>query len=112
MGVKSNSARRPKLDIDADHAPLAHQLAKTCRQDQGSAVRDSGFDNDVRPDIEDRLLIAKDIVRQLDDGNAEPGKRVNILLAPAYLEPEILHDAKAFIGIEIDAFAVDIDDLG
>src|SRR5690242_152143 len=52
---------RTDVDVDAEHAAAtAHQFEHGGEEHQGTSVRDSGFDNELRPRTPDDLLERKD----------------------------------------------------
>ena len=78
----SSSARPVVLadfDVDADHEAIAaEQLEDRRRERQRAAVGDAGLDDDLRLDSPDQLLDRDDVLRVLDDRQAEPVEVVRV----------------------------------
>ena len=69
-------------------------------------MRDACFNDKIGTHLIDHLLHTHDVIRQLDNRPAEPGKAIAIPLVPADLDPKIRENAKGLVAVEIKAPAI------
>ena len=104
--MRSRNSSGPNFYVDANDATFSDQLAQAGRVDERPAVSHPRFDDYIRLERKDDLLIAKHVVWKLDHWRAEPGESVSVFLIPGDLEPEISYDREAFVGVNRHTDAV------
>ena len=67
------------IDIDAEHLAVSHQLAQRGVVDQRAAMRDAGFDDQVRSHVPQDFLHGDHVLRVLDDRPAHPSEIIGVL---------------------------------
>jgi len=95
----------PDVDVHPHHeAVAAEDLEQGRRVDQRAAVRDAGLDDEVGAHLPDELLNGEEVLRQLDDGPAEPAEVVRVAPARDLQEP----GARQRLHVGIAQEAVDV----
>ena len=88
MGFDRTTVRLPDVDVDADHLAVAtDQLEQGSGKDQRSAAGDAGLDDEVGSYPPNDLLNGDDVLRELNDRQAEPGEVIGVLVLRGSIEP-------------------------
>ena len=69
-------------------------------EDQRPAVGDARLQDDVGLQVVEDLLRAKHVLRQLDDGAAQPAEGIDVLRLPSAAEPGLRKERKTPGGVD------------
>ena len=100
MGLDRGPVVGADLDVDGNHAALAHRLEEAGVKDPRATVGDAGFDQDIRLHPIDHFLAHQHVFRDLDDRPAQPGEVVGKLGGPARLHPQVRDVLKRLVAVE------------
>ena len=101
MALDGQAVVLPDLYVHSDHPAAAEQFEDRGVQHQGAAVSDTALDDQVRPHLPYQLLEYQDVLRELDDGDAEPGQFVRQLALPARPGKQIGNDLEPLRRVDV-----------
>ena len=102
MALQSEPVVLSDLVVDADDAALAQQLEDRRIEHQRSSMGHPTLDDHVGSDLPDELLHHQDVLRRLDDRDAQPGHLVADLVLPTRSCVELRQSVESCLRVDVE----------